>query len=261
MINQVDLRQYRESESEKKRTEDLLRLIRPISSSGTSVLDVGARDGHFSLLLTEFYDEVTALDLEVPCIAHKKVTCVQGDITNLTLPSRSFDLVFCTEVLEHIPPHLLAKACTELDRVSKEYVLIGVPYKQDTRVGRTTCYSCGRPNPPWGHVNRFTESKLQSLFPSFDMAEFSFVGENNAHTNFLSSKFMDWAGNPYGTYDQEEGCIHCGASIRSPEERTFLQKVITRAAFALNGFQKPFCRAHPSWIHILFKRKSSEPPY
>ena len=44
--------------------------------------------------------------------------CVQGDITALEFPTDFFDIVVCTEVLEHIPSDKLARACPELSRVA-----------------------------------------------------------------------------------------------------------------------------------------------
>lgn len=252
----MDLKEYRETEPEKKRTEDLVRLIGLVSNKGKKVLDIGARDGHFSILLTKFYENVTALDLTKPSIVHENINCVQGDITNLDFSDSSFDFVFCAEVIEHIPPHLLQKACSELGRVSKEHLLIGVPYRQDIRVDRTTCYSCGKKNPPWGHVNSFDRRKLQALFPDFEIAETSFVGENNSHTNFVSTFFMDLAGNPYGTYSQEEGCIHCGTKLTHPPERSLLQKVFTKMAFYTQYFERFLSKPHANWIHLVFKRKT-----
>jgi len=104
-----------------------MRLVRLISDKEKNALDIGARDGYFSELMTEFYKNVTALDLEKTLFLHKSINFVQGDITNLNFIDESFDFVFCAEVLEHIPPHLLQKACFELERISKEYLLIGVP--------------------------------------------------------------------------------------------------------------------------------------
>ena len=52
--------------------------ITRISGDGKSALDIGARDGHFSILLTEFFDKVTALDLLKPNISSSRITCVQG---------------------------------------------------------------------------------------------------------------------------------------------------------------------------------------
>lgn len=184
----MDLGAYRESDSEIKRTEDLVRLIRFASDQGgEEAIDIGARDGHFSRLLAEHFQNVTALDLEEPSFHHENVNCVQGDITDVDFSDNSFDLVFCAEVLEHIPPQLLDKACSELSRVCRKFLLIGVPYKQDIRVGRTTCCSCGKKNPPWGHVNSFTESRITGLFPSFTISEMAFVGRNDASTNFIST--------------------------------------------------------------------------
>jgi hypothetical protein len=232
---------------------DLMRLA-PLK--GDSSLDVGARDGYLSKLLAERFDCVTALDLDKPVIDHPRVECVQGDITALLYPDASFDLVFCSEVLEHIPCQLLATACRELARVSKKYVLIGVPYKQDIRVGQTTCVTCGGINPPWGHVNSFDENQLAALFPGFATITQSFVGTSEAATNALSCWLTNLAGNPYGTYGQEEPCIHCNAKILPPGERRLWQKVATRLAFIGLHAQKPFVKPHGNWIHLLLARQS-----
>lgn len=250
----MDLTEYRKSESEQRRTEGLLKMVSDVSDRGKSVLDIGARDGHFSNLLTGYFERVTALDLVTPEIQHHNINCVQGDITNLEHADNSFDFLFCVEVLEHIPPHLLEQACAELSRVARKYLLIGVPYKQDIRFGRTTCYSCGRQNPPWGHVNSFDRQRLVGLFPGWTAESVAFVGESAGSTNALSAFLMDLAGNPYGTYEQEEGCIYCGQKLIQPPERTFIQKVFTRAATYTRDAQMIFHKNHPNWIHMLFKK-------
>lgn len=248
----MDLADYRSTASEKDRIADLLAMIPP---RGGTALDVGARDGFISKLLVNHFSKVVALDLTQPDIDHDRVTCVQGDITGLEFVNGSFDLVFCAEVLEHIPTHLLGTACQELARVSKDYLLIGVPYKQDIRLGRTTCASCGKYNPPWGHVNRFDEKSLTKLFPGLRVVKQSFVGVESAQTNGLSCALMDLAGNPYGTYVQDEPCIHCGGKIGEPRERSLWQKVLTKVAFIALGLQKPFLKPHANWIHLLLQKQ------
>ena len=250
----VDLKDYRASESERRRTDDLLRLIP--GGSGTA-LDIGARDGHFSRLLADRYSKVVALDLEKPVFEHPKVECVKGDASALQFADNSFDLVFCAEVLEHIPTHLLDKACAELGRVGREHLLIGVPYRQDTRVGRTTCYSCGEKNPPWGHVNSFDEARLASLFSGYELIGTSFVGETDETTNFLSAWLMDLAGNPYGTYTQDEPCVHCGKSLLRPPARSVFQRLCTRLGFYANRATRPLKGTHPNWIHILLRKREA----
>ena len=247
----TNLSEYRDSESEKERTSSLMALV---PNSIETALDIGARDGFISKLLAKTIPSVTALDLEMPVIDCNGIHCVAGDITALRFPDSSFDLVFCAEVLEHISPDALQKACSELVRVSNRYVLIGVPYKQDIRFGRTTCQACGHKNPPWGHVNSFDLCRLKSLFHSCTITNVAFVGESMMNTNFLSSFLMDVAGNPYGTYSQEEVCVKCGSRISGPMERDLLRKIATRLALYLISIQTLFFKKHPNWIHILFER-------
>jgi hypothetical protein len=247
----MDLTGYRTKQTEIERIADLMRLV----PKGTlSVLDVGARDGHLSKELANHCPAVTALDLVKPSVDDPRVHCVKGDATDLKFLSSTFDVVLCAEVLEHIPSPALETACFELGRVAKKYVLIGVPYKQDTRHGRTTCYTCGGQNPPWAHVNVFDEVRLQQLFPDFEVAESSYVGEAEMGTNFVSAFLMDAAGNPYGTYHQEEPCVHCGMDLQDPPSRTFAQKVYTKTAYWFRMVQRIMHRKRPNWIHVLMKK-------
>ena len=244
-----DLQQYRQGEQEQARSADLLRLL---PRGRKSVLDIGARDGYFSRLLTDYFDEVTALDLEKPPFEYPRVTTVAGDITNLPFPNASFDCVFCAEVLEHIPA--LEKACLEVARVAGHEIVIGVPFRQDTRCGRTTCRSCGKINPPWAHVNTFDEQELRELFPSLTVRATSFVGANNEATNPLSAVLMDVAGNPWGTYDQDEPCIYCGAALVAPNGRSAMSRVCSGVATRLNRLQAAISRPHATWIHVIFAK-------
>ncbi|WP_323002176.1 class I SAM-dependent methyltransferase [Denitromonas sp.] len=248
-MSQLDA--YRASDTERLRTDDLIALM---PASGRTALDVGARDGHFSRLMAERFDRVTALDLTPPLFTHPGVDCLAGNATALPFPDRSFDLVFCAEVLEHIPSPALAQACAELARVCRKHLLIGVPFDQDIRVGRTTCSHCGGHNPPWGHVNRFDDARLNTLFPGFRPAQRSLVGQTRERTNAVSAWLMDRAGNPYGTYSQDEPCIHCGRAVGGPAARSLLQKLCTKAAFFCQQAQRPFVAARANWIHLRFER-------
>jgi hypothetical protein len=248
----MDLIGYRHRPEEQERIGNLIALL---PNQIQSILDAGARDGYISLQLAANQLSVTALDLEKPEIDHKNVSNVKGDITCLEYPDGFFDAVLCAEVLEHLPERLLPRACAELKRVAKRHVLIGVPYRQDLRVARTTCYTCGAKNPPWSHINSFTKSRLIGLFDGMTVEQVAFVGQNRDCTNALSTWLLDLAGNPYGTYDQEEPCIRCGAKLLAPPERSLSQKVLTRIATRLNQAQRLLKRPQPSWIHVLFSHR------
>ena len=239
---------------EQRRIHDLVALVpRP----GRRALDVGARDGRVSRLLARHFDTVVALDLRAPDICHPGIVCLAGDATDLDHPDADFDLVVCSEVLEHIPPAKLPSACLELTRVAARHLLIGVPYKQDLRVGRLTCRACGKVNPPYGHVSSFDESKLRALFPGCRVRRVSYVGEYEGPTNGIATLLMDLAGNPYGPYDQQEPCIHCGARVGSPRPRGPFAKVATRLALLCRGATRRLVPRQACWIHVLLDKHGS----
>ncbi|MDB5848177.1 MAG: putative S-adenosylmethionine-dependent methyltransferase [Rhodoferax sp.] len=245
---------YRASSPEQQRTADLLALM---PASGGMALDIGARDGHFSLLLAERFARVVALDLSRPTVVHPQIDCVEGNAAALAFGDRSLDFVFCAEVLEHIPPHILPKVCSEMERVAQGPILIGVPYRQDLRVGRSTCQGCGGENPPWGHVNSFDETRIATLFAGCRIEKTSFVGQNVESSNSLSAALMDLAGNPYGTYTQDEPCIHCGSALQPPPPRNLSRKVLTKMAMWSRRASESLRPPRGNWIHVLLTRRAA----
>jgi SAM-dependent methyltransferase len=249
----TDLSDYRRSLPEQTRISDLFRLA---PNKGRVALDIGARDGYLSKGLADRFNPTIALDLRRPNIKHPNVECVQADAGKLPFADDTFDLVLCAEVLEHIRGALLPAVCREIARVANGTVVIGVPYMQDIRVGRTTCATCSTINPLWGHVNSFSQDSLVRLFDLLELEEVSFVGESKEVTNVVSVALLDFAGNPYGTYSQDENCVSCGARLKSPElSRTILQRLATRGAVTLNQIQQFCTRPHANWIHLRFSKK------
>jgi SAM-dependent methyltransferase len=248
-----DVMSVHATEREQARMRDLLELI---PSRGESVLDIGARDGYLARLLADRFTRVVALDLVKPVTVHPRVACVVGDATALTYDDNAFDAVVCAEVLEHIPASALERACREIVRVARHVIIIGVPYKQDLRYGQSICRTCGKINPPWGHLNTFDEHRLEAMFDSVTLSKVSLVGRNRDRTNAVSTGLMRFAGYPHGTYSQDEPCVHCGARLLPPSRRTILQKVATRTAHSIERVQQAFLAQRANWIHARFDKSA-----
>ena len=244
-----DLKQYRGKEVEHVRVESILDLL---PNDAGEVLEAGCRDGYITLKLADRYKKITALDLHMPLIDHPRVTCVRGDITSLPFTDRSFDLVVCTEVLEHIMPEKLQAACSELMRVCRRYLLIGVPYRQDLRVHATRCVHCGKENPTTGHVNSFDEERLFSLFGNMPFHQADYPGRGVYRTNRWSYGIYKRYGFPYGSYQQEEPCVFCGNRLEKPRIGV-TARLICLFAKGLEFIQNKTgpCKS-PVWIHVLW---------
>jgi hypothetical protein len=242
------LEQYRLSDKERRREESLLSLV----GSGKTALDIGALDGHYSRLLRTRYQRVTALDLKRPDIPGCEN--VAGNVENLQFADRSFDLVFCTEVLEHV--RNLPAAGAEIARVARERIVLGVPYKQDIRLERMTCHNCGTILPPWGHWNSLDEATLIPLFPGWKAEKVHHVSQVETHaTTDIAACLMDFAGNPWGSYHYElEDCWKCGVRPKPPVNRSLPQKVAGRIAGLMNRATDKIVGPKPAWMHVLLVR-------
>lgn len=95
------------------------KLITPADARGKRVLDAGAGTGRFSRVLAEWGARLISLDLGPQLMAQVRAKAVTrtvcGSVLELPFRDSSFDLVLCTEVIEHTTDP--RRAVLELGRV------------------------------------------------------------------------------------------------------------------------------------------------
>lgn len=130
------------------------KIIRPCRFlKGMKVLDVGCRD----MVLKDYlpnYISYTAADLN----AKKGIIKIDLNKHKLPFKDKTFDYVFCLEVLEHI--HSPFKVLSELKRVSKKYVIISVPNPYHYR---DIAKHLLRLPDKQGHINSFIYSNIRRM--------------------------------------------------------------------------------------------------
>ncbi len=103
-------------------------IVAAIQRCGTGrghALEVGPGSGVYLPTLAEVSDDVVAIDIEDTYLTHLApmaesvpgLRLVRDDITRSALPTDSFDLILCTEVIEHVPDS--RRALAEINRVLK----------------------------------------------------------------------------------------------------------------------------------------------
>jgi ubiquinone/menaquinone biosynthesis C-methylase UbiE len=95
--------------------------------NGKKILEIGCSSGADFL---QFFKDIkgvnlTGIDIAPQNIQQSNVTFLQMDAETIPFQDKSFDLTVSIGVLEHIQPiEKLSKVIAEIDRVSKEYVVI-----------------------------------------------------------------------------------------------------------------------------------------
>src|SRR5215217_609231 len=111
-------------------------LAEVVALSPRTFLDAGCGEGFVARKVIEAVPgiELTGYDiseaaLQIAADANPEASFVAGSVVDLPFPDRSFDVVGCFEVLEHLPGDLPRRALTELARVARQAVVLSVPHE------------------------------------------------------------------------------------------------------------------------------------
>jgi SAM-dependent methyltransferase len=101
-----------------------------------SFLDAGCGEGFVARCILDAASgidltgcDVSEAALKVAANANPEARFVAGSVIGLPFPDRSFDVVGCFEVLEHLPGGMPRQALSELARVARRAVVMSVPHE------------------------------------------------------------------------------------------------------------------------------------
>ena len=128
------------------------------------ILDAGCGEGFISnFLINKLGDErieFVGLELNAEAIRiaktkNPKMSFVQGDICKMPFETEAFDIVICTEVLEHLQSP--EAALSELIRVSRQAIIVTVPHEPWFCMGNLMVLkNISRLGNPIDHINHWT---------------------------------------------------------------------------------------------------------
>lgn len=118
-------------EFEKQVNHPIRRLIaKKTAKVGKTVLDVGCATCsdyplHFKHGIKYMGRDITQQFIERAKRRFPRVDVAYGDVLNLDFEDNSVDVVYCKDVLEHLPPETYKTAIKEMHRVSRKRVMLG----------------------------------------------------------------------------------------------------------------------------------------
>ncbi len=201
-----------------------------------TVLDAGCGNGVVSNGLAGKYD-ITALDISETALRYVKASKkFIGSIDKLPFESNSFDLVMVNDVLEHLDDETFGKALTEIERVSKKYIIVTSPFLENLKFNFTKCKNCKREYHINLHKRSFAFNQIRNIFKDFSLKSLTFCGRlyQSTHSAFTEERHRieQFVGDPKAV------CPFCGSKggfetesdksvqsrILDAEEFIFLQK-------------------------------------
>lgn len=145
-----------------------------IPEDTNSILDIGCGDGRIINRLTDNY-ACMGIDISQEALQHVKCKKTISSVDNIPLPDRSYDLIICCEVLEHLPFMVFEKAINELVRVSNKYILISVPNNESITNNMITCDYCGCKFHNCRHLRSFNPNNMTGLIPHFSLVNLDVI--------------------------------------------------------------------------------------
>lgn len=144
-----------------------------LETRAEKILDCGCGEGivinYLSRKLSRVQFEGFDIDQGSLNLAKKlnpKANFKKGSILKIPHKQKTFSLVLCTEVLEHLKDP--EKALKELDRISSKYAIISVPYEPIFRISNMLRfkYWSRLGNTP-GHINNWTPYAFKKLIAKY----------------------------------------------------------------------------------------------
>ena len=145
-------------------TEKLSAILDILPVGVGSILDVGCGAGWMLAALRSRCEWAVGLDISLEGLKHVDSAKAMASGTNLPFPNGSFDLILCAEVLEHYRDAALETAVSELARVSRERVLVTVPFEEKRLLNMVCCERCLTEFHSSLHMRSFREGDVAALF-------------------------------------------------------------------------------------------------
>jgi len=227
-----------------------------IPESINNLLDVGCGNGAFMYFVEQNTKpnkiQLNGLESSKVAIENRvsKAEIVESDITKMPFKNSEYDVVSALEVLEHMSYQDLAKACSEMQRVSSKYILVSVPYKEKRVFA--TCPECSCKFSPIYHLRSFDDDLLEGMFSEYKLVKKKYV----TIESFYFAEYLRKANYEYRIkWENELVCPQCGYStdtckdekvshieINNPPLIEMVKKLIPK-------------KKRPHWVICLYERK------
>jgi SAM-dependent methyltransferase len=230
------------------------KILEIIPKDTRTIIDIGCGDGKITNVLNEHYD-VTAVDRSTNALKYVKTKKILSPADNIPVSNNSFDMVFSSEMIEHLDDNTLNGAINEFKRISRKYIFITVPNDENPDKLAIKCPKCNyiynRPN----HLQSFNINRLKKLFPEYKILNTFPFGPKTRYYNkyLLKFKLKYTPANSWVPYywipktNRNTFCPNCEHSFKFTYSFNPLSFTIDMVNIVLS-------RKKPYWLFVLMEK-------
>lgn len=231
------------------------RVVQSIPDDVETIVDIGCGNGLITNILGQKYD-VTAIDRSENALSFVETKKLKSSSDKIPLEDDTFDMVFSSELLEHLTDEVLEGTVAEFKRLSKKYIFITVPNDENPDKLSIKCPECDYIYNSPNHLRSFDIKKLQNLFSDYDLITNFTFGKNVRFYNksLLKAKIKLTPGSswiPYYWMSKDKRNTTCP----SCENSFYNNYSFNPLAFGLDIMNILISPKKPYWLFAVFKKK------
>lgn len=234
--------------------ERLNTIINLIPEDVKSIIDIGCGKGEIINYLKNKNNKKKIMGVDISDINKKHITTkfLIGKLPKINVKNKSYDLVLCLEVLEHINSKNYYNSLDEIERIAKKYIIIGVPYNENLDSKKIKCNICKNIFHVDGHLKSFKEKDIINLFNKFVLKERLLIGKPYKR----KIKLLDQLNNFIDLYYQQDNffCPYCNKYYKKINKISILKILLRKIITLIHSFFLIFKKYKPYWIIALYKR-------
>lgn len=177
---------WEKAELEKKLSKKINLIINSIPEDVTTILDVGCGDGTISNAMSEKY-KVVAVDRSINALKFVKTHKALVSADYLCFRSNQFDLLFSSELVEHLPEDIYKDSINEFKRLSEKYIFLTFPNNENIEKQVTQCTKCKYNFNKSYHLRSINIGTIEKTFPEYKIiTQFDFGLKIRDYNHILS---------------------------------------------------------------------------
>ncbi|PKL87588.1 MAG: hypothetical protein CVV23_14650 [Ignavibacteriae bacterium HGW-Ignavibacteriae-2] len=231
------------------------KIVSIIPNDVKTILDVGCGDGVISNALNGQF-KVTATDRSFNSLKYVKTDKFQSSADRISAHDNSYDLVFSSEMIEHLPDEIFYNAMEEFRRVSSKYILLTFPNNENIEKNLVECPNCYKRFNKSYHLRSLDLKRIQTILSDCNLITHFTTGTKiRGYDKFLSlikHKFTPpWSWIPrHWTPDGRRStmCPECGYKFKIPYS-------FNPMAFACDSLNILASPKKPYQLCVLFEKK------